>query len=133
MSVPRYWREMPYRIRLEARKCKLCNYVNYPPRTKCYKCGASEFEKYYLPQRGILLSFSIIRNPPTGFEKTTPYVIGLVELEDGTKLLTQITDVDIDEIKIGMELEQVFRRISEDGDSGIIQYGIKFRPKHLKF
>lgn len=131
MSVPRYWREIPYRIRLEAKKCKLCNYVNYPPRSKCLKCGSTEFEKYILPKRGKLLSFSIIRNPPIGFDKKTPYVVGLVELEDGTRLITQITDIDINELKIGMEVEQVFRKITEDGDSGIIQYGVKFRPKNM--
>lgn len=56
-----------------------------------------------------------------------------MELEDGTRLVAQITDVNIDELKIDMDLEQVFRKISEDGDSGIIQYGVKFRPKYLKF
>ncbi|MEM0231798.1 MAG: Zn-ribbon domain-containing OB-fold protein, partial [Candidatus Methanomethyliaceae archaeon] len=100
-------------------------------RSKCLKCGSTEFEKYILPKRGKLLSFSIIRNPPIGFDKKTPYVIGLVELEDGTRLITQITDIDINELKIGMEVEQVFRKITEDGDSGIIQYGVKFRPKNM--
>lgn len=133
MSVPRYWREIPHRIRLEGKKCKSCNYVNYPPRSRCLKCGSTEFETCALPKNGKLLSYSVIRNPPVGFDKKTPYVIGLVELEDGTRLVAQITDVDVDELKIGMDLEQVFRKVSEDGDSGIILYGVKFRPKYLKF
>jgi uncharacterized OB-fold protein len=57
-----------------------------------------------------------------------PFVLGVIELEDGSRLTTQITDVMPGEVTIGMPVEAVFRKVSEDGDSGIIQYAIKFRP-----
>jgi len=127
MSVPRYWREIPRRSRLEAVKCSECGSVSYPPRRTC-KCGSDSLAPYKLPDRGKLLTFSIVRNPPIGFEKTVPFVLGMVELIDGTKITTQLTDVSPEEVKIGMVLEAVFRKIAEDGDSGIIQYALKFRP-----
>ncbi len=40
----------------------------------------------------------------------------------------QLTDVDAAEIKIGMPVEMVTRRLRTDGDEGVIQYGYKFRP-----
>ncbi len=128
MSVSRYWREIPKRIRLEGQKCKSCGNVDYPPRARCLKCGQTNLEPYKLPEKGSLISFTVIRNPPLGFEGMTPYVLGLVELKDGTKITAQITDVELDNLKIGMPVESVFRKISEDGDSGIIRYAIKFRP-----
>ncbi len=58
----------------------------------------------------------------------TPYVLGVVELNDGTIITVQLTDVDPSNVTIGMSLEAVFRKVCEDGDSGIIEYAIKFRP-----
>ena len=63
-----------------------------------------------------------------GYEKYTPYVVALVELEDGLKILTQIVDIQQDEISKGTKVEAVFRKVKEDGIDGIIQYGYKFRP-----
>jgi uncharacterized OB-fold protein len=81
-----------------------------------------------LPERGKILTFTVIRNPPRGFEKMAPFILGIIELEDGARLTTQITDAMPQEVIIGMPVEAVFRKVSEDGDSGIIQYAIKFRP-----
>ncbi len=128
MSVPRYWREMPERTRFEGAKCKKCGHIIYPPRGRCDKCGGIEFLPYKLPERGKLLSFSIVRSPPKGFERYAPFVLGIVELEDGTKVTTQITDAGPKDVSIGMPVEAVFRKISEDGDAGIIRYALKFRP-----
>ncbi len=128
MSVPRYWRNMPKRERLETQKCEKCGHVDFPPRGRCLKCGSESFVPYTLPDRGKLTSFTIVRSAPKGFEKMTPYVLGIVELCDGTAITVQITDVDPAEVTIGMPLEAVFRKICEDGDSGIIEYAIKFRP-----
>jgi len=40
MSVPRYWRNMPKRERLESKKCEKCGHVDFPPRARCLKCGS---------------------------------------------------------------------------------------------
>lgn len=128
MSVPRYWREIPRRTRLEAVRCAACGAVSYPPRARCGKCGSGEFKFYKLPENGELVTFTIVRSPPKGFEKASPYVIGIVKLEDGTMITSQITDVETEEVKVGMKVEAVFRKVVEDGDSGIIQYAVKFRP-----
>lgn len=128
MSVPRYWREIPGRTRLEAQKCSKCGHIIYPKRSRCDKCGGVLLEPYTLPEKGKLLTFSIVRSPPSNFVKMAPFVLGIVELEDGTRITTQITDIPVNDVSIGMSLEAVFRKISEDGDSGIIQYAMKFRP-----
>jgi len=128
MSVPRYWREIPERYRLEGCRCARCGHVMYPPRGRCAKCGSESLDVYRLPERGALLTFSVVRSAPKGFERMTPYVLGIVELEDGTRITAQVTDVAPESVSIGMAVEAVFRKVSEDGDSGIIQYAVKFRP-----
>jgi len=128
MSVPRYWRNIPLYYRLEGVKCRTCGRVFFPPRSTCPKCGSSSLEQYTLPRRGRVLSFSVVRKPPRGFEYATPYVIALIELEDGSSILSQLTDCSPEEVEIGMPVEAVFRKVREDGETGIIMYGLKFRP-----
>jgi len=43
-------------------------------------------------------------------------------------VLSQVVDVEPDEVEAGMRVEAAFRRVKEDGSSGIIAYGYKFRP-----
>ena len=75
-----------------------------------------------------MITWTIITNAPIGFENYVPYVVALIELEDGCRLLSQVVDIDLDELFTGLKVEAVFRRIKEDGKEGIIQYGYKFRP-----
>jgi len=127
MSVPRYWAERITRYRMIGNRCKKCGTVYYPPRFSC-NCGSRDMEQYQLPRRGILINYSWIYTAPQEHKKNEPYPIGLIQLTDGTKILAQITDVEPEKLKVGIEMEAVFRKMTEDGDKGLIQYGIKFRP-----
>ncbi|MFN4295192.1 MAG: Zn-ribbon domain-containing OB-fold protein, partial [Thermoflexales bacterium] len=67
--------------------------------------------------------------PPAGFEDYAPYTVALVKLEEGPIVTAQLTDVNSKDIKIGMPVEMVTRKIRTDGDErGMIVYGYKFRP-----
>lgn len=129
MSVPRYWREIKYRYRLIGERCIRCGSLYYPRRAICPRCGSRELEEYQLRDRGRVISWTVIRNPPKDYEKFAPYVVALVELDDGVRILTQLVDIEPEEVKAGMRVEATFRRIREDGTSGIIEYGYKFRPQ----
>ena len=128
MSVPSYWREMPQRYRLEAAKCNACGTISFPPRLICPKCKQHAFESLRLDRKGRLLTYTIIRVAPSVFTDQVPYAIGIVELQHKVRLLCQITDCDLEEIKTGMPVILEFRRISEDGEAGIIHYGYKAVP-----
>ena len=57
-----------------------------------------------------------------------PYTVALVRLNEGPMITAQLTDVETDEVEIGMPVEMVTRRMQEDGEDGLIVYGYKFRP-----
>jgi hypothetical protein len=57
-----------------------------------------------------------------------PYLVALVELDDGVRVLSQLVDIEPIKVKTGMRVEAAFRRVKVDGNSGIIEYGYKFRP-----
>ena len=128
MSVPRYWRETRYRYRLLGEMCTGCGRLVFPRGAVCPGCGCADLEDVKLRETGRVLTWTVVRNPPAGYEKYSPFVVGLVELDDGVRVLSQIVDVELDEVETGMRVEAAFRRVKEDGPSGIIEYGYKFRP-----
>ena len=125
-SPARAWREFPQRYRLEAERCTECGAVLYPPRAVCPKCSARTFETVVLPREGKVVTYTVVRVPPTGFTEQIPLPIALVELANGVRLMVQIGDIaDPDELSIGMPVRLEFRRISSDGEAGVIFYGHK--------
>src|SRR5512136_684197 len=129
MPTPsRYWREIPQRYRLEAGKCQGCGFICFPPRLVCPQCGGRTFEPTRLTGSGKLLTYTIIRVPPAPFEDQAPYAVGIAELDDGVRLTAQVVDCDFSRLQVGLRVSLEFRKISEEGNAGIIHYGYKFVP-----
>lgn len=128
ISPARVWREKGSRYRLEGSKCKKCGHVFYPPKPSCPYCGYNDTERIALPRKGRVISWTVEYTVPEGYREYAPIVIGLIELENGTKVIAPIVDVEVDKIYEGMYVEAVLRKVFEDGDEGIIVYGIKFAP-----
>ena len=81
-----------------------------------------------LSGRGEVYSFSTMYNAPHGFEEQKPYTIALIKLDEGPMVTAQLTDVDSNDVRIGLRVEMVTRKLREEGDEGQIIYGYKFRP-----
>ncbi|MBN2007803.1 Zn-ribbon domain-containing OB-fold protein [candidate division KSB1 bacterium] len=128
MAIPNYWRSIPQRYRYEAAKCTGCGKIFFPPRIVCDECASRSFETINLSRYGKIVTFTVIRIAPSQFVDQAPYPIGIVELNDGIKICTQIADCNPDDLKIGMPVRLEFRKISQDGTPGIIQYGYKAVP-----
>jgi len=128
MKVAKHWRETPERYRLEAGKCKKCKHICFPQRLVCPECGNKEFEMVRLSGKGKLETYTVIHTAPDGFADLAPYAVGIVELDEGVKILAQITDCNTNELKIGDRLVTKFRRINEEGKTGMIMYAYKFVP-----
>ncbi|MCS6825228.1 MAG: Zn-ribbon domain-containing OB-fold protein [Caldilinea sp.] len=78
--------------------------------------------------RGEVYSFTTMYSVPRGYEDQKPYTIALIKLDEGPMVTAQLTDVDPQEVKIGMRVEMVTRKLREEGEEGQIIYGYKFRP-----
>jgi len=128
LSVPAHWRELPARYRLEGGLCSNCGHTMFPKGEVCPICGSKDIVTKQLPRRGKVISYSVIWNAPRGYEYYTPYIVALIELEDGTKLMSQLTDIEPSQVTEGMEVEMVLRKVRVSGESGIIAYAYKFRP-----
>ncbi len=82
-----------------------------------------------LPDTGKVITYTVIRTPGAMFKDLSPYALAIAELTDGTRLMAQMTDCDVDAVKIGMEVRLEFRRVQSEGASGVLSYGYKFVPK----
>jgi len=114
-------------------KCKKCGALALPPRPICISCFASEMEWVQLNGTGKLAAFtSIVVAPPhmvkEGFDRNNPYVVGVVELDEGVKAVARIIGVDAkkpEQIKVGMPLKAEFL---QKGAGLVRQTFIAFKP-----
>ena len=91
--------------KLMGRHCKKCNAIYFPPRAECVKCLAPEEDLEWIAYsgRGKLLTYTRIHAAPTGFENIAPYTIGVVDLEEGGRLLAMFEHPPENESEIKMD------------------------------
>lgn len=75
---------------------------------------------------GEIYSYTVVQDPPEGYEWQAPYVLAMVKLDEGPIITAQLTDLDT-EPKIGERVEMVTRKLTTEGSTGMIVYGYKFR------
>jgi uncharacterized protein len=128
MSLASSWRTRKQRLGLIGEVCPHCGVKLFPPRDICPYCNGPAKTIFPFSGLGEVYSFTTMYTAPQGFDQYTPYVVALVKLVEGSLVTAQLTDVDLDKVYIGMPVEMVTRRISDDGEAGLINYGFKFRP-----
>jgi uncharacterized protein len=128
-STARYWREIPERYRGEAGKSTKTGKVFFPARLVEPGNGNRKFKPVRLEYTGEILTFTVIRVAPMGFEKIGPYALCIVELDGGGRITCQLADCPLDQVKIGMKVRIEFRKLMDDGDEGLHLYGYKVVPE----
>jgi len=134
MAVARFWRENESRYNLIGARCGNCGRLYFPPRTVCPVChrkSIGKMEPFKLSGRGEVFTFSIVHDAPSQFELQKPYVIAIIQMEEGIRLTGQVIDCDPAEVRVGMKVRTTMRKLGEEGPSGIIHYGYKFMPERV--
>lgn len=128
MEVARYWRTTAQRYRL------LGEVDSKTGQRYITERGGRAAEPAQMSGRGEVFSYTTIHVPPAGFGKYAPYMVALIRLEEGPLITAQLTDVNEQDVRIGMKVEMVTRVLREDGGDGhgegqgMLVYGYKFRP-----
>ncbi len=128
-QLSRFWREAEHRYRLLGTKCENCGRIYFPPREVCPTCHRESIGKMKdveLSGDGTIESYTIVHDVPPRFSRQRPYVLALIKMDEGPTITGQIVDSGFDEIDIGKRVRAVFRKMGEDGESGVIVYGYKF-------
>jgi uncharacterized OB-fold protein len=102
-----FWFEGAREHRLLIQRCSSCGTLRHPPLPACAVCGSLEWEAVESSGRGSLFSYVVVHYPQVAaFEYPLP--IGLVELEEGTRVVANLGGVDLDQIQVGMALRAEF-------------------------
>ena len=129
LSLPSRWRERRAISALYGVKCKKCGTPQFPPIGQtirvCTVCQAKdEFEPYkFSDKTGRLFSYAIDQLQPT---QNPPGVNGVVDFDVGGRLICELTDYELDKLKVGMPVEMTFRKMFQS--RGIINYFWKAKP-----
>ncbi|MGQ9695761.1 MAG: Zn-ribbon domain-containing OB-fold protein [Thermodesulfobacteriota bacterium] len=103
--------------------CQKCGAKALPPRPICISCYGTQMEWIEFKGEGKLAAFTdIVVAPPfmakEGYGKNNPYVVGVVELKEGVKIVARLTGINAlkpEEIKVGRPLKG---EIVEGGSEG---------------
>jgi len=127
-SISINWRRIPERYRMEGTRCDSCGKHYFPPRKMCPTCRRKgKIVPYTFSGKGKVYSYSTVYLGPVGFEASTPYIIAIIKLDEGAKVLGQVVDTAEDGLKIGDRVEAVFRKIQQYYPGGVRNYGFKFK------
>jgi len=122
------WRKIPERYNLIGSHCDNCGENFFPIRNICPNCRRKgRMKNSRFSGKGEVYSYTMVYSPPTGFELEAPYVMAIIQLEEGAKVTAQLVDGDYSRVKIGAPVYMVFRKIQEEGKEGLIHYGFKFK------
>jgi hypothetical protein len=111
----RGWWEALARHELYVQRCRGCGTVRFYPRALCPACLSERTEWLRASGRGTVWTFTVThQNQAPGFREEVPYVLALVELEEGIRLLTNVVGCAPDAVRIGMPVTVVFEDVTPE-------------------
>lgn len=108
-----FW-EGTRRGELLAQTCLDCGLVRWPPASHCPQCLSAKHEWRRLSGRGKIHSFIIVHKSQHPAFWGDPFDVAIVELDEGPRLHTNVIDVDLAALRIGMPVEVVFDKQNDE-------------------
>ena len=94
-----FWLEGASAGELRIQRCSSCAMLRHPPRPMCPGCTSLEWDYIVAAGTGTLYSFCVYRHPP-GAGPPVPYVVAVVELDEGVRVVGNVLDCDPDALTI---------------------------------
>ncbi|MGH7179871.1 MAG: Zn-ribbon domain-containing OB-fold protein [Tepidisphaeraceae bacterium] len=99
---------------LRIQRCDRCGLFAFPPAARCPKCLSVELTWTTLSGRGQVHSFVIYRRAyHAAFEAELPYLVALVELDEGPRLISNIVGCDATAVRCDLPVEVVFEQVTD--------------------
>jgi uncharacterized protein len=98
---------------LRVQRCGNCGTLRHPPGPRCASCGNMASGYVVAAGTGEVYSYVVHHHPPVPGKKL-PFVIALVQLPEGVRMVGELLDVDQDQVRIGLPVRTEFVRIDDD-------------------
>ncbi|MFO1188242.1 MAG: Zn-ribbon domain-containing OB-fold protein [Alphaproteobacteria bacterium] len=100
--------------RLLYQHCETCGHVQFPPRSLCVKCHGRGLAWRESARRGHIHSFTVVHRPPTAaFKADVPYVLALVDLDEGFRIMCNLIGCPPEKAAIGLAVRITFEARGE--------------------
>ncbi|MER5914762.1 bifunctional MaoC family dehydratase N-terminal/OB-fold nucleic acid binding domain-containing protein [Streptomyces sp. NPDC001982] len=112
--------------RLLIQRCTDCRTLRHPWLPGCNSCGGLEWDTVEASGEGTVHSYVVMHHPPfPAFDP--PYAVGLIELAEGVRMVSNVVGVPYDKVRIGLPVRVEFRRYGDAGDGEGLQVLPVFR------
>ncbi len=109
-----YWDALKQH-RLLLKHCRACQRSHHYPRELCPHCHSDDLEWKQAAGTGRIYSYTVARRPAgPAFKADTPYVVALVELDEGARLMTNIVTADVESVRIDQRVAVQFDDVTPD-------------------
>lgn len=98
---------------LRIQRCPECHTVRHPPGPMCPSCGGSKPDHVVAAGTGEVFSY-VVHHHPAVPGRSAPFVVALVELDEGVRMLGELLDVDPSQVRVGMPVELALTRVDDD-------------------
>ena len=94
--------------------CGACQRYQFYPRLFCMQCGSGSLRWVEASGRGVIYSYTIIhQNKSPEFVGDTPYNVAIIQLEEGPRLLSNIVDSSLADLRVDLPVTVVFDAVSD--------------------
>ncbi|WP_137994480.1 bifunctional MaoC family dehydratase N-terminal/OB-fold nucleic acid binding domain-containing protein [Streptomyces vilmorinianum] len=99
--------------KLLVQRCADCATARFPWLPGCSACGSQEWDTFEAGGSGTVFSYVVMHHPPfPAFDP--PYAVGLIELAEGVRMISNVVGVPYDKVRIGMPVRLEFLRVDEE-------------------
>lgn len=106
--------------RLEVQRCRSCDVLTHYPRELCPRCWSSDLVWEATHGHGIVRTFTVIHRPGhPAWNTQAPYVVALIQLDEGPTLLSNVVDICPSQVRVGLRVSVRFR---PDGEVTLPQF-----------
>ena len=100
---------------LRFQRCRDCDRWRHVPREMCAACGSWRWEWARSSGRGRVFTWTVVeRALHPAFEEACPYAPAVIEMEEGVRILSQVTDCPPEDLEIDLPVEVVFESVTEE-------------------
>ena len=100
---------------LMIQRCQGCETYHSPGTVRCTECWSESLEWVQASGQGTLFTYSVVHHAPhPAFRSEVPFVIAVVELEEGPRLNTNIVGGPNDQLQVGMPVQVAFEALSDE-------------------
>lgn len=101
--------------KLVIQQCSGCDRFIFYPRAVCPHCSGDALEWRDVSGEGTIYSFTVARRPAgPAFKDDAPYVIALIDLKEGARMMSNIVTGNVDSVKIGQGVKVLFEDVTEE-------------------